>query len=113
MTTVSKATLALGGRDLKFAAPSLRQLRELKPQIDLLMSPEGQTYLNEQAADALIDLVIASVTAAGEQGVDKEFLLDAIDVTNFRSTGFALFDRNGFIAKDEHPGEVAAAPSST
>lgn len=113
MTTLRKKPLTLGGRDLRIAALPFRHLEELKPDIELLMSPAGSSYLNEEAREALMRLVVVSTTTAGN-AVDRDFLLDALDIANFVSTGFALFDQNGFIATgDAEPGEMTAAPSQT
>ena len=112
MSIISNKTLVLGGRKVSLAALSLRQLREFKPQIDTVMGASGQSYLNDEGTDALMDLVIASAKGAGET-VDREYLLDHINLANFADIGFTLFDRNGFLAKDDAPGEATAAPSQT
>jgi len=113
MTSTTCKSLKLGGRDVKIAPLSLRQLTELKPQIDLMMSQAGQDYTSDASRDAVIETMLVSATAAGEQGVDRDFLLDAINIANFGPLVVAVFDRNGFLAKEgEEPGEVTAAPSS-
>jgi hypothetical protein len=112
MSTISNKTLVLGGRKVALAALSLRQLRDLKSQIDTVMGVDGQSYRNEAGTDALIELVIASAKGAGET-VDRDYLLDHINIANFADIGYLLFDRNGFLAKDDAQGEATAAPSQT
>jgi len=110
MTTISRKTLNLGGRELRFAALTFRQLEDLKEDIDLLMSQDGLKYTNAATRESLIRLVIASTQAAGNP-VDRDFLLDSLTIANFNAVGFALFDRNGWLAKEDEPGETTATPS--
>jgi hypothetical protein len=110
MSKVSRKTLALGGRDVRIAALSFRQLEDLKGDIDLLMSPDGQKYTNPSTRESLIKLVIASSAAAADP-VDRDFLLDSLTIANFNDVGFTLFDRNGWIASEPDQGEARATPS--
>jgi len=113
MTATTSKSLTLGGRAVRIAPLSLRQLAELKPQIDLMMSARGQDYTSEASREAVMATVIEAAKSAGEEGIDRDFLLDTINLANFSTVGLAIFERNGFLAKEgEEPGEATAAPSS-
>ncbi len=112
MTTVSNNTLAFGGRKIRFAALSFRQLDALKAEIDLMLSPSGLRFTSSDTREALIALILASAGNAGET-IDRDFLLDNLDVANFDQIGYDLFDRNGFLAKEQEPGEAMAAASQS
>lgn len=112
MTTISKTPLTLGGRQVHLAALSLQQLRDLKPQINICIGPGGGSYLNDEAADALVDLLMASTKSAGN-ALDRDFLMQHIDIANYADIGFRLFDKNGFVSKEPVEGEATAAASST
>lgn len=112
MATVSKKTLALGGRELRFAALSFRQLDDLKDEVDLLMSPGGTNFARADARTAVVRVAKASIDAAGEP-VDESFLLDNLDTVNFAGVVRTIFDRNGFLSEEGEPGEARAAASPT
>lgn len=108
MTTISKNTVTLGGRKFKFAAFTFRQLDDHKEAIDLLMTAAGMNFSNADGRKAVVRVALASMQTAGES-VDEAFLLDSLDISNFREIVLTLFDANGFVDKDESEGEVQAA----
>jgi hypothetical protein len=112
MATVSKKTLPLGGRELRFAALSFRQLDDLKDEVDLLMSAGGANFARAETRAAVVRVAKASIDAAGEP-IDEGFLLEHLDTVNFPSVVRAIFDRNGFLAGEGEPGEARAAASPT
>lgn len=113
MTTKNTKQFSLGGRDVTFAALSLRQLRDNKADFDLIMAPGGMNYSKPDHQDAVLRLALESLKHESPP-VDEAFLLDSIDTFNFHGIITAIFDRNSFLAKpDAEPGEAQAAPSAT
>jgi hypothetical protein len=113
MTTRNPKATTLNGREVHFAALSLRQLRDNKADFDLIMAPGGMNYSKPEHQDAVLRLALASLKHESPP-VDEAFLLDAIDTFNFHEIITRIFDRNSFLAKpDEALGEAAAAPSAT
>lgn len=113
MTTRNAKPFNLGGRDVRFAALSLRQLRDNKADFDLVMAPGGMNYSKPDHQDAVLQLAAASLVHESPP-CDEAFLLDTIDTFNFHEVITRIFDRNSFLAKtDDAPGEAQAAPSET
>ena len=102
----------LGGRELRLAALTLRQLDDLKAEVDLLMSNRGVMVSDPEVRAAAIKVAIASTGGAGEP-VTPDFLLDNLDTVSFNDLVIAIFSRNGFLAKEGEQGEVTAAASPT
>lgn len=112
MATISRKTFPLGGRELKLAALSFRQLDDLKPEVDLLMSAAGTNYANAEVRAAAVKVGVASFARAGEK-VESDFLVENLDTVNFNDLIVAIFSRNGFLAKEGEQGEATAAASPT
>jgi len=112
MATISRKPFSLGGREFKLAALSFRQLDDLKPEVDLLMSSAGTNFANAEVRAAAVKVGVASFARAGE-AVDSDFLIDNLDTVNFPDLIVAVFARNGFLAKEGEQGEATAATSST
>ena len=111
MTTLSSKTVTIGGRALRFAALTFRQLDDNKDDIDTMMSPKGANFSDPAARAAIVRVALASLKASAPD-VTEDFLRDNLDTFNFTFVITGIFDRNGFLAKpDDDPGEAVAAPS--
>lgn len=101
--------VSIGGLQLQFAALTFRQLNDHKDDINTLMSPAGANFANAEARGAIIRVALVSIKSP----ITEDALLDAIDTANFTDLITAIFDRNGFLAKADDPGEAVAAASQS